>query len=256
MKDPFSKVGYLAINFIENVGSVIIFLYSILFRIKGIFKRPKLLLQSMDFIGAGSIFIIALTALFTGMVFALQTLIGFRLFRSESLVSPSVAKALTRELAPVLGGLMLTGRVGSSITTELGTMRVTEQIDALESLSIDPVEYLVVPKFVASIITFPLLILIFDIVGIFGAWMVMVVFEGFDRGIFFSKIHQFLMYKDVVSGVVKGAIFGAALSTISSYMGFTTTGGSRGVGVSTTRSVVTISVVILILDYFITWIMF
>jgi phospholipid/cholesterol/gamma-HCH transport system permease protein len=218
--------------------------------------RMGLILQQMDFIGVGSIFIIVLTGAFTGAVFTLQSLHAFSMFDMESLVGSTVTLALTRELSPVLASLMITGRAGSAMATELGTMRVTEQIDALKSMAVSPVQYLFVPRFIAALVMFPALTMVFNIVGVVGAYLVGVKMWGVDPGNFQAKIELYVTGHDVISGLVKATVFGGFVTLVSCYKGYQAEGGARGVGTATTQAVVLGSVSIMMLDYFLTVLMF
>lgn len=218
--------------------------------------RPRVLLQAMDFVGVGSLFIVCLTGLFTGAVFALQGAIAFRLFNAESLVGSTVGISLARELSPVLTGLMVAGRAGSGIATELGTMRVTEQIDALYTMAVNPVQYLVVPRVIAGVVMVPALSALFTLVGMVGAWFVGVILLSIDEGVFISKVQWYVSTKDLTSGLIKACVFGAIVTIVGCYKGFYASGGARGVGLATTQAVVNASVAILVADYFLTALMF
>jgi phospholipid/cholesterol/gamma-HCH transport system permease protein len=218
--------------------------------------RFKQLFSAMEFVGVGSLFIVLLTGLFTGAVFALQGAVAFRLFNAESLVGPTVGLSLARELSPVLTGLMVTGRAGSGIATEIGTMKVTEQIDALYTMAVNPVQYLVVPRFIAGIVMVPLLSILFTLIGMCGCYFVGVVLLGIDEGIFIAKVKWFVDPSDLVSGLIKACVFGGILTMVGCYKGFNASGGARGVGIATTQSVVVSSILILVADYFLTAMMF
>ena len=210
----------------------------------------------MEFVGVGSLFIVVLTGLFTGAVFALQGAGAFRMFNAESLVGSTVGLSLARELSPVLTGLMVTGRAGSGIATEIGTMRVTEQIDALYTMAVNPVQYLVVPRFIAGLIMVPILSGLFTLVGMVGCYVVGVVMLGIDEGVFIEKVKWFVEPADLASGLIKACVFGGILTMVGCYKGFYAAGGARGVGIATTQSVVASSVIILVSDYFLTAMMF
>lgn len=209
-------------------------------------------LEACEYIGFGSLSIVLLVGLFTGMVTALQSVTAFRDFGIESFSGGTTALALSWELAPVLTSLMLAGRVGAGIATEIGTMRISEQIDALESMAIDPIQFLVLPRLVAAIIMSPILVLIFFIVGMGGAYLVAVINMGVDHGQFIFYIKEFLQPLHVIHGLIKAAIFGFTVVLIGCYQGFHAKGGGRGVGIGTTRAVVAGSVGVLVLDYFVT----
>lgn len=217
--------------------------------------RVRLFFRQMEFVGVSSLFVVILTSLFTGMVMALQTYYAFRLFSAESLVGATVALSMTRELGPVITALMVTGRAGSAIAAEIGTMRVTEQVDALTVMAINPVQYLVVPRVVAGFLMLPLLTVISDFVGIFGGWLIGVKMLGINSGIFMNKILELVKLDDIYEGLIKAAVFGIVLTLIGCYKGFYTYGGAEGVGRSTTESVVLSSVLILASDYVLTALM-
>jgi phospholipid/cholesterol/gamma-HCH transport system permease protein len=222
-------------------------------------RRPLNLrewLRQMVRVGWDTIPVVFLTCMFTGMVLALQTYRGFERFHAEGFVGSVVALSLTRELAPVLTGLMAAGRVGSAMAAELGTMRVTEQIDALYAMATEPVHYLVVPRVNASILMLPLLTLVGDAVGIFGGWLVAVVMFRANSYLYLERTFQFLEVNDVTSGLVKAAFFGLILSVTGCAKGFYTTGGAEGVGRATTSAVVLASLYILLSDFFLTKILF
>lgn len=218
--------------------------------------RVGLMVQQADFIGVGSLFIIVLTGLFTGAVFTLQSLYAFSMFNMESMVGATVALALTRELSPVLASLMLTGRAGSAMATELGTMRVTEQIDALASMAVNPLQYLFVPRMVAALVMFPAMSMLFTLVGVAGSYVVAIKMWGVDPGNFLAKIRWYVSAHDVSSGLIKAAVFGGFITLVACHKGYEAAGGARGVGLATTQAVVIGSVSIMILDYFLTVIMF
>jgi len=218
--------------------------------------RAKRIFKQMEFIGVKSVFIVVLTGTFTGMVMALQTYHGFRLFSAESLVGSTVALAITRELGPVLTALMVTARAGSAMAAELGTMRVTEQIDALSVMATNPTKYLVVPRIVACVITLPLLTVLADITGVLGSYFVAGKLLGIDGGVFTANIIKYVELGDIYNGLFKAMCFGLLMGTISCYKGLSTRGGAEGVGRATTESVVLSSVTILVSDYFLTALMF
>jgi phospholipid/cholesterol/gamma-HCH transport system permease protein len=184
------------------------------------------------------------------MVMSLQSVMAFRQFDLESLSGGITGKALTLELTPVLNALMLAGRAGSGIATELGTMRITEQIDALESMAVNPVQYLVLPRVIAGMIVAPLLSILFFIVGMSGAYLVAVIWQGVDHGQWVANTRDLVLPDDVMQGVLKSIVFGLVVILIGCYQGFHASGGGRGVGIGTTRAVVTASVAVLVMDYF------
>ena len=210
----------------------------------------------MEFVGVKSIFVVVLTGTFTGMVMALQGYHGFRMFSAESLVGGTVALGMTRELGPVLTSLMVTARAGSATAAELGTMRVTEQIDALYVMAANPVKHLIVPRVIAGVLMVPLLTVVSDFMGILGGYFVGVHILGINSGVFIKNITRLVDLNDIYNGLVKAACFGLILSLIGCYKGFNTYGGAEGVGRATTEAVVLASITILISDYFLTAIMF
>ncbi|MBU1535170.1 ABC transporter permease [Myxococcota bacterium] len=214
--------------------------------------RLSLILQSMDFIGIGSLGIVVLVASFTGAAFSLQTVYMFQMFQAEAFIGVTVAITLAKELSPVLTALMVTARAGSAIATELGSMRITEQIDALKTMAVSPIQYLVAPRIVAGIIMVPLLTMVFNLIGIFGATLVAVHVMGVDPGQYWHNIYWFIDAKDIIEGLIKAAVFGLAFSSISCYQGYYATGGAAGVGRATTRAVVWSSVMILFIDVVLT----
>ncbi len=214
--------------------------------------RPGNYLEAGEYIGFGSLPIVLLVGAFTGMVTSLQAVHAFRLFGLEAYAGGTTGKALALELAPVLTALMLSGRAGAGIATEIGTMRISEQIDALESMAVNPIQYLVLPRIVAGFVVGPMLTLLFFVVGMVGAYVVAVITLGVDHGQFIANATNILRIMDVVQGLVKAAVFGFTVVLIGCYQGYHATGGGRGVGMGTTRAVVMGSVSVLVLDYFLT----
>lgn len=218
--------------------------------------RPALLLKEIEKIGVKSTMIVCLVALFSGMVFALQSGSSFRLFGAETLVGATVGIALTRELAPVFTALMIVARAGSSMAAEIGTMKVTEQVDALQTMAVNPIQYLVVPKVIATTLMTPLLTGLFNGVGMVGAYLVAVFLLGIPEGPYLERFRYFVDPQDVYQGLIKAVIFGVLLSLIACYKGYRTEHGAEGVGKATTQAVVLASVFILVSDYFLaTWLL-
>lgn len=249
-------IGRTIVAAVEEVGSIVSLLGS---AFAWMFRppfRPSQLIQALHFVGVGSLFIVGLTALFAGGVMALQIGQAFRLFNAETLTGPTVALALSRELSPVFTGLMVTGRVGSAMATELGTMRVTEQIDALQTMAVHPVHYLVVPRVLATVVMCPILTMFFNLIGMLGCWFVAVKLLGIDPGIFMGRVREYVQASDIVNGLIKAGVFGLIVATLGCYKGFTASGGARGVGQATTQAMVYSSVLILVFDYFLTVLMF
>ncbi len=240
------------IGVLDLVGAHILLLLQV---IVWSFRRPfraRVFLEQMDFVGVGSLLIVALVSLFVGMVFSLQSVSAFRQFGAESYVASTVAIALTRELAPVFASIVIAARAGAGMATELGAMRTTEQIDALSTMAVNPVQYLVAPRVIATTVMTPILTMLFNMIGMAGAYFVAVNLQGVDGGVFLENTRWFLDPNDVAQGLAKSMVFGASLSLISCYQGFNASGGAKGVGIGTTRAVVASFVTILVLDYFLT----
>jgi len=250
------RLGRAVLAGVEEMGEIILLFISVL----GWMFRPPLKLHNifkqMEFVGVKSIFVVVLTGTFTGMVMALQGYHGFRMFSAESLVGGTVALGMTRELGPVLTSLMVTARAGSAMAAELGTMRVTEQIDALYVMAANPVKHLIVPRVIAGVLMVPLLTVVSDFMGILGGYFVGVHILNINSGVFIKNITRLVDLNDIYNGLVKAACFGLILSLIGCYKGFNTYGGAEGVGRATTEAVVLASITILISDYFLTAIMF
>ncbi len=243
-------IGAVTERPLQGLGRIILLLSATL---KQMFRPPsdlRNIFKQMLEIGVNSLPVVLITALFTGMVLALQSYTGFKRFGAEGLVGTVVALSMTRELGPVLSALIVTGRAGASIAAELGTMRVTEQIDALEAMATNPVKYLVVPRFISGVIMLPALAVVTDIVGILGGYMVSVLLLGTNAKSYLRATWNFLEVQDIYSGLIKACFFGAAFTLISCYKGFYTRGGAEGVGRATTGAVVYSSMTILISDYF------
>jgi phospholipid/cholesterol/gamma-HCH transport system permease protein len=215
--------------------------------------RLELLLAQMAFIGAGSAFIVGVTGTFAGMVFALQMNFAMKQFAAEGYVGGSVAFSLARELAPVFTALMVTGRAGSAITTELGTMRVTEQIDAMESMAVSPIQYLVVPRVIAAILMVPCLTMLFNALGYAGGFVMGVYVAGIPIGPYLAHTQEFMDTSDILHGLFKAVVFGLIVAIVTTWRGYAASGGAKGVGEGTTRAVVASSIAILVADYLITF---
>ncbi|MEN8198305.1 MAG: ABC transporter permease [Pseudomonadota bacterium] len=213
---------------------------------------PRLIGRQMIEIGYYSLPVVGLTTLFSGMVLALQSYTGFARFSAESAVPNVVVLSMTRELGPVLAGLMVAGRIGAAMAAEIGTMRVTEQIDALTTLSTNPHKYLVAPRLIAGLTMLPLLVVVGDIIGVFGGYLISVYKLGFNPSIYIKNTWQYMEFLDVFSGVVKAAVFGFIVALMGCYNGYHSRGGAQGVGAATTNAVVSASILILISNYLIT----
>ncbi len=252
----FEAVGRRWVAVFEEVGRFFYILHS---TILWTFRKPfdvREWVRQMVRVGVESVPVVGLTALFTGMVLALQTYRGFARFHAEGFVASVVSLSLTRELAPVLAALMIAGRIGSSFAAELGTMRVTEQIDALYAMAVEPVQYLVVPRVGAATVMLPFLVVLADGIGVFGGYAVAVGLMGANPVVYWDKTFQYLDLNDVFSGLIKAAVFGLILAVTGCSKGFFTTGGAEGVGRATTAAVVMASLVILLSDFFLTKILF
>jgi phospholipid/cholesterol/gamma-HCH transport system permease protein len=249
MHSFLAVLGEPLIRFINESGRIVLLMWSTL---RWSVRRPfrvHLLFKSMEEIGVKSLPVVIITAMFTGGILALQSYSSFKRFNAESLIGTMVAIALCRELAPVLTGLIVAGRVGSAMAAELGTMRVTEQIDALYTLAVNPVHYLIVPRFLASVIMLPILTLIADGLGIAGGYLVATKVYNLNATVYVRASFNFLEYDDVYSGLIKAAVFGVVIAIIGCYKGFYTRGGAEGVGRATTTAVVISMMMILIVDY-------
>ena len=249
-------IGRAVLRLFEELGRFFQMLWStVAWAVRPPYDVPEHFRQMVR-VGFDSIPVVFLTTLFTGMVMALQTFNGFARFHAESLVGSVVALSLTRELAPVLTALMVTGRVGSAMAAELGTMRVTEQIDALTALGTEPVQYLVVPRVSAAVLMMPLLVILGDAVGMYGGYLVAVQLLGANPITYVENSFQFLEVSDVTSGIIKAAVFGLIFSVVACVRGYYTEGGAEGVGRSTTRAVVAGSLAVLFADFFLTKLLF
>jgi phospholipid/cholesterol/gamma-HCH transport system permease protein len=212
----------------------------------------RLFLNALLDIGYFSLPVVAMTAVFTGMVLALQSYTGFARFSAQGAIANLVVLSMTRELGPVLAGLMVAGRVGAAMAAELGTMRVTDQIDALTTLSTNPMKYLVAPRLLAGTIALPMLVLIADILGVLGGFIVSTVKLGFNQSAYLTNTMNFVQTEDVISGLAKAAVFGFLIALMGCYQGYNSKGGAKGVGAATTAAVVSASILILASDYVLT----
>jgi phospholipid/cholesterol/gamma-HCH transport system permease protein len=249
-------IGAAVLDGLAYVGELAIFAGTGLSHIVRPPFYPRLVGRAFMEIGFNSLPVVALTALFTGMVLALQSYTGFARFNAESQIASIVVLSVTRELGPVLAGLMVSGRAGAAMAAELGTMRVTDQIDALTTLATRPMKYLVAPRLVAGIIAMPLLVLIADILGVLGGFLVSTLRLGFSPDTYLTNSFSILKTGDVVSGLIKAAVFGFIIALMGCFNGYRSRGGAQGVGATTTSAVVSASVLILALDYILTQILF
>jgi phospholipid/cholesterol/gamma-HCH transport system permease protein len=247
-----ATIGRVFLNFLAVTGRIVVFGAEAL---SHAFRPPlylRLVLRQMVDIGYYSLPVVGLTAIFTGMVLALQTYTGFSRFAAESAIPNVVVLSMTRELGPVIAGLMVAGRIGAAIAAEIGTMRVTDQIDALTTLSTNPFKYLVVPRLIAGLAMLPALVLVADVIGVFGGFLVSTYKLDFNPASYLSRTVDFLQTEDVVAGLVKAAAFGFIVTLMGCYNGYNSRGGAQGVGAATTYAVVSSSILILVFDYVLT----
>jgi phospholipid/cholesterol/gamma-HCH transport system permease protein len=252
----FAAIGRVFLAFLAQTGRLTLFMTD---SVTSVLRPPiywTLIGQQMLRIGYFSLPVVGLTAFFTGGALALQIYVGSDRFGAESFVPNIVVLGITRELGPVIAGLMVAGRVAAAIAAEIGTMRVTEQIDALTTLSTNPIKYLVVPRLVAAVVTLPLLVLVADAIGVFGGYVVSTESLGFNGAIYIKNTVDFVTHDDVASGVIKVAVFGFIIALMGCYNGFHSKGGAQGVGNATTNAVVSSSILILAANYFLTSILF
>jgi phospholipid/cholesterol/gamma-HCH transport system permease protein len=247
-----ASIGRVFLSFLESTGRLAIFAGVSVSHIVRPPFYPRLLLRQIIEIGYYSLPVIGLTAVFTGMVLALQSYTGFARFNAEGAVATVVVLSITRELAPVLTGLMVAGRIGAAMAAEIGTMRVTEQIDALSTLATNPYKYLIAPRLLAGLIMLPCCVLVADIIGVFGGYLVAVHKLDFNPAVYLKNSWQFLELVDVVSGLVKAGVFGFLIALMGCYHGYHSKGGAQGVGSATTNAVVSASILILASNYLIT----
>jgi len=254
--DFVALLGRMLLGACETAGNLALFAISGLSHV----VRPpfywRQFTRAMMEIGFLSLPVVALTAVFTGMVLALQSSTGLSRFSADSAVASLVVLSVTRELGPVLAGLMVAGRVGASIAAEVGTMRVTDQIDALSTLSTNPMKYLVAPRLVAGLIALPLLVVVADILGVLGGFIIATAKLGFSANTYLNNTLNFVETDDVVSGLVKASVFGVIITMMGCYQGYNSKGGAQGVGAATTSAVVGASVLILAFDYVLTELFF
>jgi phospholipid/cholesterol/gamma-HCH transport system permease protein len=251
-----ANIGRAVLNFFAEVGKVSIFSFA---AVTGAFSRPfyiKPIFKQMIEIGYYSLPVVGLTAIFTGAVLALQSYTGFSRFSAESAVATVVVLSITRELGPVLAGLMVAGRVGASMAAEIGTMRITEQLDALVTLSTNPIKYLVTPRVIAAVLMMPCLVLVADIIGVMGGYLISVHSLGFSSEIYLQNTFQYLERGDVTSGLIKSGVFGFIIAIIGCYSGYHSQKGAQGVGNATTNAVVLSSILILLSNYLLTKVFF
>jgi phospholipid/cholesterol/gamma-HCH transport system permease protein len=254
--NPFRLIGAGVLGFCANLGGIFAFAARALGRGVTPPYFPRQYLRQFLDIGYYSLPVVGLTAIFTGAVLALQSYTGFQRFQAESAIPTIVVLSVVRELGPVLAGLMVAGRVGAAMAAELGTMRVTEQIDALTTLSTDPYRYLIMPRLVGGLIMLPLLVVVADLIGVMGGYLIATLKLGFGSVEYLNNTFRYLQTMDVVSGLTKAAVFGFIVALMGCYHGFYSQRGAQGVGVATTRAVVTASILILTANYIVTELFF
>ena len=255
MLHSVTQIGRFSLNLVSEMGRMFLFLFSALFLA---FRRPakiRLIIHHTKTFGVDSLSVVLLSGFFTGMVMGFQGYYSLRKFNAESWLGSVTALGLLRELGPVLSAFMVTGRTGSAMAAELGTMRATEQIDALDSMAINPIKYLVSPRIIASLFSMPLLTALFDVIGIYGAYLVGVGLLGVSSGSYFSGMESSVVFHDVYSGFIKSVSFGLIITWVCCYKGFYAPPMATGVSQATTESVVLSFVLILVWDYFLTSIM-
>ena len=256
MLDFLARVGRVFLAFLGAAGRLALFALRAMSHCLRPPFYPRLVIRQLVDIGYYSLPVVGLTALFTGVVLALQTHTGFSRINAEGAVALVVVLSVTRELGPVIASLMVAGRIGAAMAAEIGTMRVTDQIDALSTLSTNPYKYLVVPRLIAGTIAMPLLVVIADIIGVFGGFLVGVYKLDFNPGSYIGQTADYLHSDDVVSGLIKAAVFGFTIALMGCYHGYHSRGGAEGVGTATTYSVVSASIMILLLDSALTSVLF
>ena len=249
------SLGRSLINLFAVTGRIGIFTGNSVFHCFSPPFFPRLVWQQMVEIGFYSLPVVGLTAIFTGMVLALQSFSGFG-FAGEATIANIVVWSITRELGPVLAGLMVAGRIGAAMAAEIGTMRVTEQIDALTTLSTNPYKYLVAPRLIAGVAMLPLLVLVADIIGVMGGFVVSIYDFGFNPLTYLKSTWDSLEFVGFISGIVKAAVFGFLIALMGTYHGYHSKGGSQGVGQATTNAVVSASILLLLFNFIITAIFF
>lgn len=245
-KKVFNQVN----NFFEEVGEISRLFWGIIKYLKTIIKNRKLILYQMEHVGVNSIPLVFIIAIFTGAVAAWQAAYQLKGLAPLSFLGTATSRAIITELGPVLTAIVIAGRVGASIAAELGSMKVTEQIDALETMGISPIMFLAMPRFLAAVLMMPILVILADVIAVIGAFVISNYFLNVSFEVFFDSVRRFFVLGDFFFGIIKGIFFGAVTSLIGCHIGFKTEGGAEGVGLSTIKSFVVTSALILILDYF------
>jgi phospholipid/cholesterol/gamma-HCH transport system permease protein len=245
----FQKLGSKTMEFFQEFGQVTNLLFGIVRNLKTIPRSRYIILYQMEHIGVNSLPLVIIIAVFTGAVSAWQAAYQLKGIAPLSFLGGTTSRAIITELGPVLTGIVIAGRVGASIAAELGTMKVTEQIDALETMAISPIRYLAMPRFLAAIFMMPILVMFANFIAVMGAFLVSNYFLNISFSVFFLSVRRFFSFKDLLSGLLKAIVFGGVTSLLGCHIGFRTQGGAEGVGLSTIRSFVISAALILILDY-------
>jgi phospholipid/cholesterol/gamma-HCH transport system permease protein len=252
----FQVLGRKTIAFLEEFGQISILLFGMIKNLKNIHRTRKTILHQMEHIGVDSLPLVIIISIFTGAVAAWQAAYQLKGIAPMSLLGGTTSRAIITELGPVLTGIVIAGRVGASIAAELGTMKVTEQIDALEIMAIDPVRFLAMPRFLASVLMMPILVIFANTIAIAGAFVVSDYFLNVPFNVFFNSVRQFFVFSDLTGGLIKTVVFGGVTALLGCHIGFRTGGGAEGVGLATIRSFVMSAAMILILDYFLWTLLF
>lgn len=252
----FQTIGRRSLAFLEETGQIFLLLFGIIKSFKKLHLTRREVMFQMKHIGVDSLPLVIIIATFTGAVAAWQAAYQLKGIAPLSLLGGTTSRAIITELGPVLTGIVIAGRVGASIAAELGTMKVTEQIDALEIMAINPVRYLAMPRFLAAILMMPVLVIFANTIAVAGAYVVSDYFLQVPYGVFFGSVRQFFEFSDLTGGLIKTVVFGGVTSLLGCHIGFKTSGGAEGVGLSTIRSFVLSAALILILDYFLWTLLF
>lgn len=251
-QNVIAAIGAYTINLCSMLGSFVLFFVESVKALVYTRLKVKKVFDQMEFIGVGSLPIVLLTGGFAGAVLALQSYIGFKRYGGTELIGPLVAISMAREIGPVITGLMVTGRAGSAIAAEIGTMSISEQIDALRTLCINPIQYLVIPRLLAGLLVLPVLTMFASFAGTLGGYGVCVHILNLNGQVYIEGVEKYLELQDIINGLIKSSVFGLLLTWVGSFKGYTAFGGARGVGVSTTQAVVMASILIIIANYFLT----
>ncbi|RKY94085.1 MAG: ABC transporter permease [Ignavibacteriae bacterium] len=256
MTNIVQAIGKRTLSFLEEFGQISILFFNIIRNIKNVPRTSKVVLHQMEHIGVNSLPLVLIIAVFTGAIAAWQAAYQLQGLAPMSILGGTTSRAIITELGPVLTGIVIAGRVGASIAAELGTMKVTEQIDALEIMAIDPIRYLAMPRVFASLLMMPILVIFANTIAVFGAFVVSDYFLNVTFQVFFDSVKYFFIFSDLTAGLIKAVFFGGVTALLGCHIGFKTKGGAEGVGLSTIRSFVLSATMILILDYVLWMLMF